>query len=317
MEILTFEPYYKSVVWGGERIARFKGIASQGRDIGESWELSPMPGHESVATSDGDLHGLTLNEIVGRDPLELMGAAVVRKYGNQFPLLVKIIDSSQDLSVQVHPDDGLARRLHGCLGKTEMWLSLDPAPGAYLYAGFDIPLHPDELDACLQEGSILSVLRKFYPCRGDVYFLPAGRIHAIGAGNLVLEIQEASDITYRIYDYGRGRELHLAQARQALDYGDDRARAAHVEAVAGRECDVLNHPFFHITLIGVDGEHTLDLGKRDSFTILFVSHGAVTVTDAEGKKTELPQGHTALIPAAMPSVALQGVAEVVTCYIPA
>ena len=161
LPVLKFNPYFKSVIWGGSRIARFKGIPSQGDDIGESWELSPMPGHESVV-SDGEFKGMTLNELVARYPAEILGKKVDAKWHGNFPLLVKFIDSNDDLSIQVHPDDALARERHNSLGKTEMWYSILPSEGAYLYAGFNREMTPDKFRAMIADNTIVSALGKFF-----------------------------------------------------------------------------------------------------------------------------------------------------------
>ncbi len=204
LPIFSFEPVFKSVLWGGKRIAEFKGIPSQGDHVGESWELSPMPGHESVV-ADGPFKGETLPQLLAAHGREIMGEKLYERYGDKFPLLIKFIDSTQDLSIQVHPDDELAAKRHDSLGKTEMWYSVVPAEGAYLYAGFSQEMDADKFRRMVADSTIVDALSKYYTKPGDVFFLPAGRVHAIGQGNFVLEIQEASDITYRIYDYNRRR----------------------------------------------------------------------------------------------------------------
>lgn len=323
MQVLTFEPYYKSVIWGGERIARFKEIASKGNNIGESWEISPMEGHESVITTEGPLKGQTLNSVVEQQGDALMGRRLVERFNGKFPLLVKIIDSNADLSIQVHPDDALAATRHNSFGKTEMWYSLDPAENAYLYAGFNRKITPKDYRARIENNTIVSTLSKFFTRPADVFFLPAGRVHAIGAGNLVLEIQEASDITYRIYDYdrrdaqGRARELHVEQSIDAVNYDDTftPGRVPNVPAVADKQTEVLSNPFFTITIVGVRGTFQLPLKERDSFTILFVTRGEVEITDPEGHTTTLRKGQSALVPASTPSLTLKGDADVITSYI--
>ena len=188
--ILTFEPQFKSVIWGGDRIARFKGLPSQGDTVGESWELSCVPGHESVIAA-GPFKGQPFNEVLAAHTDEIMGERLAERYGTEFPLLIKLIDSADDLSVQVHPDDTLARKRHNCPGKTEMWISVDPAEGAYLYSGFNREITPDEFRRRIADNTLTEVLGKYNPAKGDVFFLPAGRVHSIGKGNFVLEIQQA------------------------------------------------------------------------------------------------------------------------------
>lgn len=317
LPVLKFNPYFKSVIWGGSRIARFKGIPSQGDDIGESWELSPMPGHESVV-SDGEFKGMTLNELVARYPAEILGKKVDAKWHGNFPLLVKFIDSNDDLSIQVHPDDALARERHNSLGKTEMWYSILPSEGAYLYAGFNREMTPDKFRAMIADNTIVSALGKFFVKPGDVFFLPAGRVHAIGKGNLLVEIQEASDITYRIYDYdrrdaqGNPRELHVEQSVGAVNYNDVGQEAKNIVPENGATIEVERCEYFTTSVSDVNGTLDLDLAPLDSFTILIGLSGSLTVTDPEGRTTLLPAGQTLLVPASIPSLRIEGKGHLMT-----
>jgi mannose-6-phosphate isomerase len=238
--VLKFHPLFKSVIWGGQRIAQFKNIPSQGDHIGESWELSPMPGFESIV-ADGPFKGESLSTLVARYPREILGDKVNEKYHGKFPLLIKFIDSNDDLSIQVHPDDEMAQRLYGSYGKTEMWYSLQPKPGAYLYSGFNCPMDAETLRRKIADNTIIDVLGKYYVKPGDVFYLPAGRIHAIGKGNFVVEIQQACDHTYRIYDYdrrdanGHPRALHIDQALAALHFPSAPAGSNPANAQAANE----------------------------------------------------------------------------------
>lgn len=238
-EILTFDPIFVHLIWGGDRIARFKGLPPQGDDIGESWELSPMPGRESKVAS-GRFKGETLTALIDRYGDDIMGARLMREYEGRFPLLVKFIDSRRDLSIQVHPDDRLGAELEGKRGKTEMWYSVDPAVGAYLYAGFKGRETPESFRTKIEDSTIVGALRKYYTKKGDVFFLPAGCVHAIGQGNFVVEIQEASDVTYRIFDYnrkgsdGKPRELHVDKAMKAVKFDNsDMPEPVNVKAASG------------------------------------------------------------------------------------
>lgn len=321
MEILKFDPIFKSVIWGGERIARFKGIPSQGDHIGESWELSPMPGHESVV-SQGTFKGATLPSLIAGHGDEIMGRRLMAMYDGKFPLLIKLIDSSDDLSVQVHPDDALAARRHQSLGKTEMWYSIAPAEGAYLYAGFSRRLDPSEFRREVAENEIIPSLRKYFTHAGDVFFLPAGRVHSIGRGNFVLEIQEASDITYRIYDYdrrdaaGNPRQLHVEESVDAIDFADtDALPAVNVQPLAGRFSTLAECDYFKTEVARVDGAMPLDLAARDSFTILVCVGGELSVSSDEGT-VALRQGETALVPACVGKITVSGRGTFVSIYIP-
>lgn len=319
--ILTFTPQFKSVLWGGKRISQFKRITPQGDNIGESWELSGVPGHESTVAA-GPYKGKNLHEMLLEHGKEILGDKLVKRYGNEFPLLIKFIDSADDLSIQVHPDDALAQKRHHCPGKTEMWISIDPTEQAYLYSGLNRALTSEEYRQRIKDNTILECLNKYYPQKGDIFFLPAGRIHSIGKGNFVLEIQETSDITYRIYDYNRRdsngcpRQLHVEESIEAVDFNDLAGSAPTTVPAAGNTEHILaDCSHFTTTAINVNGQFTIDLEKRASFTVIVAVNGHAPIIDAEGRVTMLPQGSTALIPASMPRVTIRGNCQVVTTYI--
>ncbi len=323
LPILKFTPIFKSVLWGGKRIAQFKNMPPQGDHVGESWELSPMKGNESVV-SEGPMKGRTLPELMTSDGEEIMGKRLYAKYGDKFPLLIKFIDSTDDLSIQVHPDDELAAKRHNSLGKTEMWFSVLPAEGAYLYAGFKKQITPEQFRAMVADNTIVDVLGKLYPKRGDMFFLPAGRVHSIGRGNFVLEIQEASDITYRIYDYdrrdaqGNPRQLHIEESVDSITYNDTEMTVDHFEPKAGEEIVMESCPFFTTTLMEIEGTTTLKLAERDSFSVVISTRGNAVLTAPDGSKTILNQGETVLVPASMESLDITASGdscEIVTTYI--
>ena len=321
MEILKFDPIFKSVIWGGKRIAEFKGLPSQGDHIGESWELSPMEGHESVV-SQGTFKGATLPSLIANHGNEIMGERLMKKYDGKFPLLIKLIDSSDDLSVQVHPDDELAAKRHNSLGKTEMWYSIAPAEGAYLYAGFSKHIDAAEFRRQVAENEIIPSLHKYFTHPGDIFFLPAGRVHSIGRGNFVLEIQEASDITYRIYDYdrrdaqGNPRQLHVEESVDAIDFDDTADLPAENElGVVGELRPLAESSYFKTEIARVDGTMTIDLAARNSFTILVATAGELTVKNADGE-ISLRRGETALVAASTPSITIEGKGTFVSTFIP-
>ena len=321
MEILKFDPIFKSVIWGGKRIAEFKGLPSQGDHLGESWELSPMEGHESVV-SQGTFKGATLPSLIANHGNEIMGERLMKKYDGKFPLLIKLIDSSDDLSVQVHPDDELAAKRHNSLGKTEMWYSIAPAEGAYLYAGFSKHIDAAEFRRQVAENEIIPSLHKYFTHPGDIFFLPAGRVHSIGRGNFVLEIQEASDITYRIYDYdrrdaqGNPRQLHVEESVDAIDFDDTADLPAENElGVVGELRPLAESSYFKTEIARVDGTMTIDLAARNSFTILVATAGELTVKNADGE-ISLRQGETALVAASTPSITIEGKGTFVSTFIP-
>lgn len=316
-----FHPIFKSVLWGGRRIAEFKGIAPQGDTIGESWELSPMKGHESVI-SEGPDRGKTLTELIAEKGAEVMGKRLMEKYHGKFPLLIKFIDSQNDLSIQVHPDEELAARRHHGTGKTELWYSVEPEEGAYLYCGFSRDIDADEFRRRVSGHTLVKALRRYETRKGDVFFLPAGRIHSLGKGNFVLEIQQASDITYRIYDYDRAdadgnkRELHVEQSVDAVRFGDITSeRVKNVLPCPNGHAMLATCRHFHSELLTIDGEVKSDLTKRDSFTVLTCTDGELTLT-TDNDRTQLRRGETILIPFSDKTLTIAGTGTLVSTYVP-
>ena len=249
--ILTFVPGLKASSGAAHASLRSK-VCPAGRHHRRELELSGVPGHESIV-ADGPYKGDSLRDLLASNGKEILGERLSARYATEFPLLIKFIDSADDLSVQVHPDDALAAKRHRCPGKTEMWISVDPAPDAYLYAGLTSHITPDEYRARIAGNTIIDVLGKFYPAKGDVFFLPAGRVHSIGKGNFVLEIQETSDITYRIYDFdrrdaqGNPRQLHVEESVEAVDFNDTGSAAPTLDPHRHqhRACDSRLQPLHH------------------------------------------------------------------------
>ena len=197
-----FQPILKSLIWGGEKIAPYKGIATDQRNIGESWELSGVKDNESVV-AEGPEAGTSLPELIARHGAALLGKANYGRFGEEFPLLIKFIDARQDLSIQVHPNDELAWERHKSKGKTEMWYVVSADKDAHLRSGFSKQVTPAEYEASVGDNTITDILADYKIAPGDVFFLPAGRVHSIGAGSFIAEIQQTSNITYRIYDFNR------------------------------------------------------------------------------------------------------------------
>lgn len=328
LPILPMVPHYRTVVWGGDRIARLKDEEPAGSTVGESWEVSDLPGEQSVVHSSmPQFAGMALSELMEKFGTELIGKRLSRIYGNRFPVLVKILDTRQPLSIQVHPDDWLARRVHGCPGKTEMWYTLEAAPDAYIYSGIRRSVTPEALRQHIAEGSVTELLARFTPVHGDMFYLPAGRIHSIGPGVLLLEIQQPSDITYRIFDYnrpgldGKPRELHVEKALQAIDFRVHTDYMRRIEPIADREQVLKECPYFTATVLNLcDRTETLDIARGDSFRVLVATRGNGEVTDDLGNATPLRQGHTVIVPATTPFVKITPDAdchdyEVVTIYV--
>lgn len=308
---IHFAPYLKSVIWGGERIAPYKGIKTDQHQIGESWEISAVAGH--VTTVDrGPLAGKTLTELIDTYGADLVGSDNYKRYGSDFPLLIKIIDSETDLSVQVHPDDTLARKRHNVPGKTEMWHVIDTRPGAKIYSGLNTRISPEEYERRVADHTIMDVIAAYDSAPGATFMLPAGRIHAIGGGNLLAEIQQTSDVTYRIYDYdrrdkdGNPRELHTQQARDAIDYTVYTDYESHPEGSLLAECEYFD--VRRITLDGTEPEATPVERPRDSFTIIMCLDGEADIIDLDndGASFRIIRGETLLFPAVMTRLAVKG-----------
>ena len=320
---LKFRPILKSMVWGGEKIAPFKSISTDQHNIGESWELSGVKGNESVV-ANGEYAGKTISEMIREFKGRLIGKSNWEKTGEEFPLLIKFIDAKQDLSIQVHPDDELAARRHnGSKGKTEMWYVVDTDPGAHLMAGLKKAITPDEYVERVNNNTITDVLEDFSLQPGDVFFLPAGRIHSIGSGSFIAEIQQTSDITYRIYDFGRlgldgkPRELHTELAKDAIDYKVYPDYKTHYTKSKDKENVLVDCKYFTTSLYELDKEYTLDLKALDSFLIMICIGGEGTVTDSEGNTETLRKGETILIPASTESVKVvpEGNIQILTSYV--
>ena len=308
---LLFENNFRPVIWGGNRLKPMKGLPADDERIGESWEISAVEGGVGVV-ANGPLRGQDLASLTAQYGALMLGSAVARRYGSEFPLLVKYIDAESDLSIQVHPGDELARQRHGCMGKTEMWYVMKAQPGACLYAGFNQQITPYELQKRVEDGSVCEVLQRHPVEAGDVFFIPAGRVHAICGGVMVAEIQQSSDITYRIYDYGRPRELHTALAMEAIDFtvmADYRSRYTHC---LNKPVEIVQSPFFTVKLLEVDRPFHRKLFKYDSFIVYMCLEGtcAIEIRSTQGyEKKAMPradacvvrltQGNSCLIPASV------------------
>ena len=302
MSPLKFEPILKTIVWGGEKIAPYKGIETEQKHIGESWELSGVAGNESVV-ADGPLKGKTIAQLVKEYKADLVGKHVYENTGDEFPLLIKFIDALSDLSIQVHPNDELAAKRHnGSKGKTEMWYVVDAEPGAHLLAGLTKQITPDEYAARVANGTITDVLARHDVHPGDVFFLPAGRIHAICGGCFIAEIQQTSDITYRIYDYGRlgldgkPREVHTELAKDAIDYTVyDNYRTEYTPR-QNEEVEVVSCKYFTTSIYDLTLPYARDLSEIDSFLVVMCLSGTGSL-EVDGEEVEIHQGETVLVPA--------------------
>ncbi|MDR1981484.1 MAG: class I mannose-6-phosphate isomerase [Tannerellaceae bacterium] len=306
---LTFKPILKQVIWGGSAICSFKGITPVQDGIGESWELSHVEGNCSIV-DNGPLKGKSLDELIRTYGRQLLGGKVIERFGTTFPLLIKFIDARDNLSIQVHPDDALARKRHNSFGKTEMWYVVKAAEGATLYSGFSTQTDPAGYVTRIQNDTIMDIMQAYKVKEGDVFFLPAGRVHAIGAGCFIAEIQQTSNITYRIYDYnrkdvdGNERELHTELAKEAIDYTLYPDYRTPYQPCKDRVVDLVACPYFTTNLLDMEQPLTRDFSALDSFVIYICMAGKASITDNKGNKQTVGQGQTLLIPADTQTITL-------------
>ncbi len=298
----TFEPILKKIIWGGSDICPFKGISPVQEGIGESWELSHVEGNYSVV-ANGELKGQSLDDLIRTYGKQLLGEHVMEQFGTTFPLLIKFIDARDNLSIQVHPDDELAKKRHNSFGKTEMWYVVKATPDAALYSGFSQQIDAEEYVKRVENNTIMDVLQRYNVHEGDVFFLPAGRVHAIGSGCFIAEIQQTSNITYRIYDYNRkdanrkGRELHTELAKDAIDYTLYPDYRTHYKAHTNATVQLANCKYFTTNLIDLDTIMVRDFSQLDSFVVYICMEGRATLRDNKGNEILVHQGQTVLIPA--------------------
>ena len=302
---LLFEPNLHAVVWGGHQLRPYKGLEPTAEPIGESWEVSAVPSSPSII-SNGEWKGRDLNAVIAEHPDEILGRAVNEKFGGKLPLLVKFIDAKRDLSIQVHPNDEMARREHGKMGKSEMWYIIKAEEGSHLYAGFRQEITPYEYQHRVADGTITDVLADHQVKAGDVFYLPAGRVHAICGGILLAEVQQSSDVTYRIYDYnrpgmdGKPRELHTELAAKALDYHVEKNYRTEYADTDNRAVQIIDTPYFDVRVMELSQPFHRNLIKYDSFVISMCLQGDCTLrVRSTGEEILLREGHSTLIPAAI------------------
>lgn len=331
---LLFEPNLHPVVWGGHRLIRYKGLATNDTDsapivedglpIGESWEVSAVPSSTSIVCN-GEYAGQSLTDVINQDPVSILGEAVARQYGGKLPLLVKFIDAEKDLSIQVHPNDEMAQRVHGKMGKSEMWYVIDAKPGSYLYAGFKDHITKEEYCRMVADGTICNALARHEVHPGDVFYLPAGRVHAICGGILLAEVQQSSDVTYRIFDYnrpgmdGKPRELHTELAAEALDFNVQDDYRTHYESYSETANSVINSPYFNVRVTELTVRFHRNLIKYDSFIISMCIEGDCIIKIREtGDEIRLNEGNSCLIPASIADydvIPLKGKSRILDAFI--
>lgn len=316
---LKFNPLLKERIWGGSTLKDKYGKNSpEGKKIGESWEVSGVDGDISVVSS-GKLKGNNLQELIEVYMGELVGDKVYERFGLDFPLLIKLIDAQDVLSIQVHPDDELAKERHNSYGKTEMWYVVDCQPGAFLYVGFKKKTSREEYLAAVENGTLPELLNAIEVKPGDAYFIPAGTIHAIGKGLLIAEIQQTSDITYRVDDWGRvddngnPRQLHTELAVDAIDFENMPELNVTVDPQAGKSVEMVKCEYFTTNVVKVEGQLEREYEKLDSFVIYICLDGDFEVVCEDGS-AKLSKGECMLIPAQENSVVLKGNGTLLETY---
>lgn len=305
------------MVKSGKRLP--KALAAEADRIGESWEISGVEGNVSVVTN-GFLRSNNLEEIIEVYMGDLVGEQIYDTYGLEFPILVKFIDARDVLSVQVHPSDELAGKRHGSRGKTEMWYVVDCDPGACIYVGFNRPVSREDYLRAVDEGTLTDLLRRYEVKKGDAFYIPAGTVHAIGAGMLIAEIQETSDITYRISDWGRvaqdgkPRPLHTAEAADAVDfdYGKEYIRPLNPEP--GTITEIVSTPYFTANLLQLSGEIGRNYESLDSFVAYICTAGKLELHTASGNE-KIAALESILLPAEIDEAVISGEGTLLEVYI--
>jgi mannose-6-phosphate isomerase len=307
---IKFIPILKERVWGGVELKNNYNKEYDGEKvIGESWELSGLQGDLSIA-SNGYLEGNNIEEIAEVYMGDLLGDEVYEIFGNEIPLLIKLIDVQDRLSVQVHPDDEKARDKHNAFGKTEMWYIMEAEKNAKVYAGFINPSSKEKFDTAIASGSIDSLINKTTPRPGDAFYIPAGRVHTIEGGIILAEIQQTSDVTYRIYDWdrkgmdGNPRELHKDLAEDVIDYNRSDDHFKRIKPIVNKSVELLACKYFTTNIIEINSIIERDYSKIDSFVIYLCTRGTLEI-EWESETTILCRGETILIPATLENIKLK------------
>jgi mannose-6-phosphate isomerase len=314
---LQFEPILKERIWGGTKLKTILNKPITSDITGESWEISTVEGDVSVV-SNGVLAGKSLNDLIQAAPEDILGTEVFNRFGKQFPLLFKYLDAREDLSIQVHPNDELAKKRHNSFGKTEMWYIMQADENSRIIVGFKEKSNATEYVENLKNKTLLSILDDVIVKSGDVFFLETGTVHAIGAGLVVAEIQQTSDITYRLYDFdrvdaaGNERELHVDLALDAINYNKTDTFKSYTEET-NQSNTIVDCPYFTTNFLPLDGEKKM-IEKGNSFSVYMCIEGTFEI-EFENSRFQYKKGDTVLIPAALKTFTLNGEASILVIYI--
>ena len=311
---LKFETLLKEKVWGGNAlVTKFNKKATGSPHIGESWELSAVANNQSVI-SNGFLAGNNIEELIEVYMGDITGDSIFEKFGNEFPLLIKFIEAQEDLSIQVHPNNELARKRHSAYGKTEMWYILECKESSKIYTGFKDGVTREIYEKAVRNGGIEKLLNVEIVEAGDTFFTPAGRVHAIGAGIVLVEIQQTSDITYRIFDWNRKssgkekRELHTDLALDAIDFSQTGKNKIRLDPVLNKTENLVNCEFFNTNIILFNNTIDKDYLTIDSFVVYICLEGEFSLC-WDGNSEKVTKGETVLLPAMIKEVSLKPMRE--------
>ena len=311
---LKFETVLKEKVWGGDTlVSKYNKTPTGSHKIGESWELSAVAENQSVI-SNGFLAGNNIEELIEVYMGDITGDSIYEKFGNEFPLLIKFIETQEDLSIQVHPGNDLAKKRHQAYGKTEMWYILESKKGSKLYTGFCEGVTKEIYEEAIKNGGIEELLNVENVDAGDTYFTPAGRVHAIGAGIVLVEIQQTSDITYRIFDWNRKgtgkekRELHTDLALEAIDFSMAGENKIKVEPVLNKTANLVSCEFFNTNILSFNKPINKEYYFNDSFVVYICIDGEFMISWDDNTE-KVTKGETVLLPAMIKEVTLKPVNE--------
>lgn len=307
---IKFTPLYKYRIWGGEKLKTVLNKSYTENNIGESWEISDVQGDETLVSA-GSLAGKSLRDLINVFKEDLVGKHVYETFGNEFPLLIKFIDAKTPLSIQVHPSNDIAKQRHNSFGKNEMWYVMEAEKDAELIVGFNQEVDKKAYLEALDSGEILKILNNDTVSKGDTYYIPTGRIHAIGAGVMLAEIQQTSDITYRIYDYnrvdattGKTRDLHTDLAVDVIDYSFESNYKTNYSIAKNKTNTLVHSPYFKTNILNITGEIAKDFSALDSFVIYICVEGSLELV-FEGQSHKVDKGETMFLPAAIKNILLK------------
>lgn len=313
---LLFEPILKDRIWGGTKLKTVLKKEIHSDKIGESWEISGVPGDVSIV-ANGSFKGQNLEELISEYPIEILGEDIFKRFGKQFPLLFKFLDAKEDLSIQLHPNDVLAKKRHDSFGKTELWYIMQADEGARVVIDFKNDVTQKDYLNHLQSKTLPSILKEIPVKQGDVFFIETGTVHAIGEGVLLAEIQQTSDITYRVYDWdrtdadGKSRELHVDLALEAINYNVKKVELSYTDN-QNEANQVVACPFFDVNIIPLKGEYTV---QKDNRFYLYVCTEGTCRVEIEGISSQFKAGDAILIPAAVEKLTIEGNATLLEIFV--